>query len=67
MHLSQILQIVVFLTILTVFAVILGEYMAKVFQGENTWFSPIFNPIEKLLYKLLGVDETKEMDWKTYL
>ena len=63
---SQILQIVIFLSIVTVVAVILGEYMAKVFSGENTFLSFIFRPVEKILYRLFGVDENKEMDWKAY-
>jgi len=40
--------------------------MAKVFSGEKTWLSPIFRPMEKALYKLSGIDETKEMNWKIY-
>jgi len=60
------LQLGLFLTILTIIALVLGEYMAKVFKGEKTLFSFILRPIEKLLYKLFGVDETTEMDWKTY-
>lgn len=63
---SQILQIILILAILTIIAVILGEYMAKVFSGEKTLLSPIFKPVEKVLYKLFGIDENKEMDWKTY-
>lgn len=60
------LQLTLFLTILTIIALILGEYMAKVFKGEKTLLSFILRPIEKLLYKLFGVDETTEMDWKAY-
>jgi len=66
MHDSQILQIIILLSIVTVFAVFFGGYMAKVFSGEKTWLSLIFRPIEKILYKLFGVNETQEMDWKTY-
>lgn len=60
------LQLALFLTILTIIALALGEYMAKVFKGEKTLLSFILQPIEKLLYKLFGVDETTEMDWKAY-
>lgn len=60
------LKLALFLIILTVIALVLGEYMAKVFKGEKTLLSFIFRPVEKLLYKLFGVKETEEMDWKTY-
>lgn len=60
------LQLTLFLSILTIIALALGEYMAKVFKGEKTLFSFVLRPIEKLLYKLFSIDETTEMDWKTY-
>lgn len=60
------LQLALFLAILTIIALALGEYMAKVFKGEKTLLSFILRPIENLLYKLFGIDETIEMDWKAY-
>ena len=66
MYGSWVLQIILFLTILTIIAVILGEYMAKVFSGEDTILSSVCRPVEKKLYWLFGVDETQEMNWKTY-
>lgn len=63
---TVLVQLALFLTILTFVALLLGEYMAKVFKGEKTLLSFILKPIEKFLYKLFGVDETTEMDWKAY-
>lgn len=63
---TVLVQLALFLTILTFIALLLGEYMAKVFKGEKTLFSFILRPFEKLLYKAFGVDETLQMDWKTY-
>lgn len=63
---TVLVQLALFLTILTFIALLLGEYIAKVFKGEKTLLSFILKPIEKLLYKLFGVDETTEMDWKAY-
>lgn len=63
---TVLVQLALFLAILTIVALVLGEYMAKVFQGEKTLLSFILRPIEKLLYKLFSVDETQEMDWKVY-
>lgn len=63
---TVLVQLALFLTILTFIALLSGDYMAKIFKGERTLLSFILKPIEKLLYKLFGVDETTEMDWKTY-
>lgn len=62
-----IIQLAIFLTILVVGAWALGAYMAKVFSGEKTFLSFVFRPIEKLLYKLFGVDENSEMSAKQYV
>lgn len=59
-------QIALFLAILTGIALILGEYIAKVFKGEKTLLSFILKPFEDILYKILGIDETQKMDWKAY-
>lgn len=63
---TVLVQLALFLTILTFISLLLGEYMAKVFKGEKMLLSFILQPIEKLLYKLFGINETAEMDWKTY-
>jgi K+-transporting ATPase ATPase A chain len=56
------------LYLLIVFAVAkpIGTYMARVFSGETTFFDPVARPIERLLYRLTGVDEKKEMRWTEY-
>ncbi len=43
-----------------------GAYMARVFEGERTWLDPILKPIERLIYKLSGVNATEEMNWREY-
>ena len=48
-------------------AVFYGRYIAKVFQGERNLLTPIIRPIERGIYRLCGIDESKEMTWKTYL
>ena len=58
--------IVVFLVVVSGLAFPLGEYMAKAFQGKNTFISPILRPFEKFFYKVAGIDDSHEMDWKTY-
>jgi K+-transporting ATPase ATPase A chain len=66
MTINDLLPILLFLCVLTLFAVPLGEFMAKVFSGKRTFLTRIVGPVENLLYKLFGVDERDEMSWKTY-
>ena len=56
------------LFLLAIFAVAkpLGIFMARVFSGEKTFLDPIMRPVERLLYRVTGVDETREMPWKEY-
>ncbi|SEP20688.1 potassium-transporting ATPase subunit KdpA [Propionispora vibrioides] len=44
----------------------LGAYMDRVFSGEKTPLDRLFRPLERAVYRLGGIDETKETDWKTY-
>jgi potassium-transporting ATPase potassium-binding subunit len=43
-----------------------GLYMGHVLEGERTWLSPILRPVEKLIYKLCGVQADHEMNWREY-
>jgi K+-transporting ATPase ATPase A chain len=54
--------------LLIVFAITkpLGVFMARVFSREKTFLDPILRPIEKLVYRLTGVDEKREMRWTEY-
>jgi potassium-transporting ATPase potassium-binding subunit len=60
------LQIGVFL--LAVFAVtpVLGGFMARVFSRQKTFLDPVMRPLERLIYKLTGVDDAREMRWTEY-
>jgi len=44
----------------------LGLYMRRVFCGERTWLDVVLHPIERLVYRVAGVDETKEQTWMQY-
>jgi potassium-transporting ATPase potassium-binding subunit len=44
----------------------LGIYLARVFAGEKTFLDLILRPIERLMYRLCGVDEKHEMRWTEY-
>ncbi len=43
-----------------------GTYMAKVYQGEQTFLSPLLRPCEDVLYRLGRIERTDEMDWRRY-
>jgi potassium-transporting ATPase potassium-binding subunit len=45
----------------------IGGYMVKVFKGERVWLSRVIRPVERLAYKLIGVDEEHEQGWLAYL
>ena len=59
-------QILLFLAIILAITKPLGVYMAKVFSREKTFFDPVARPVERLLYRLTGVDENHEMRWTEY-
>ena len=60
------LQIAFYFVVLTALVVPLGRFMARVFEGERTFLSPVLRPVEKALYWLGGVDEKREQHWITY-
>jgi K+-transporting ATPase ATPase A chain len=60
------LQIIFFFALVLLAAKPLGIYMAKVFSRERTFFDFLARPIERLLYKLTGIDEEHEMKWTEY-
>ena len=59
-------QIGFFLLIVFVITKPLGVFMARVFSRDKTFLDPILRPIEKLVYRMTGVDEKREMRWTEY-
>ncbi len=59
-------QIGLYLILLLAITKPMGVYMARVFSGEKTFMDPVVRPVERLLYRLTGVDETHEMRWTEY-
>jgi K+-transporting ATPase ATPase A chain len=60
------LKIAVFFFILLGVTKPLGLYMRRVFSGEKTFLDPVLGRVERLVYRLGGVDSKKEQDWKAY-
>ncbi|HET6144361.1 MAG TPA: potassium-transporting ATPase subunit KdpA [Candidatus Acidoferrales bacterium] len=59
-------QIIFFLLVVLAVTKPLGMFMTRVFSREKTFLDPLLRPIEKVVYRLTGVDETKEMRWTEY-
>jgi potassium-transporting ATPase potassium-binding subunit len=59
-------QIALYFVVLTALVVPLGRFMARVFEGGRTFLSPVFRPVETVLYRAAGVDEGREQHWLTY-
>ncbi len=59
-------QIAIYFVLLTALVVPLGRYMARVFEGERTFLTPVLGPVERRLYRISGIDETREQNWITY-
>ena len=63
---NGIAQILIFTAIVSAAAIPLGIYMAHVFNGERTILSPVLRPVERAIYAICGVDETREQNWVAY-
>jgi K+-transporting ATPase ATPase A chain len=58
---------IIFMYLATVaLAIPLGKYIAKVFRGDRTWLD-FMAPLERLIFKLSGIDPNREMNWKQHL
>jgi K+-transporting ATPase ATPase A chain len=60
------IQIFVFLAVILALTKPLGVFMARVFSRERTFLDLVVRPVERLLYRLTGVDEEHEMRWTEY-
>ncbi len=61
-----ILQIAVYMALLLLVTKPMGTYMARVFSGERTLLTPVLRPVERLIYRAAGVDESAEMRWTVF-
>jgi potassium-transporting ATPase potassium-binding subunit len=66
MTLNGWLQIAVFFALVLLCAKPMGLYMARVYGREKTWLDPVLGPVERLLYRMTGVDANEEMRWTQY-
>jgi len=60
------IQILVFLGLILAVTKPIGLFMVRVFNRETTFLDPVLRPLERLLYRVTGVDENHEMGWAEY-
>lgn len=63
---TSILQYGLYLLILILLAIPLGNYIGKIMNGEKVFLSRILEPVENFIYKILKIDKKEDMDWKKY-
>ena len=66
MNSHDLLLIVAFLALVLVPAPFLGRFYYKVMEGQRTFLSPVFLPIERAIYRACGIHPDDEQDWKRY-
>jgi potassium-transporting ATPase potassium-binding subunit len=63
----EISGIICMYAIVVLMAIPLGRYISKVFLSERTILDPVWDPVDKIIYKLSGINIKKEMNWKQHL
>jgi potassium-transporting ATPase potassium-binding subunit len=66
MNLDSWLQIILYIVVLILLAKPLGSFMTKVYQGRHIFLDRVLGPVERLIYRISGVNPDQDMSWKTY-
>lgn len=66
MPLIDIIQLLVFFCVLLVLTKPIGIFLTSVFRNESTFLTPLIGPLERLIYRIIGVKPDQEMRWTTY-
>ena len=65
--LNSVVQVLLFLVIVLLITKPIGMYMTNVFSGKHTWLSPVCTPVERLFYRLCGINPEEEQNWVGYV
>ncbi len=65
--LNSVVQVSLFLIIVLLITRPLGLYLTNVFSGKRTWLSPVWVPVERLFYRLCGINPEEEQKWTGYV
>ncbi|MBZ0306362.1 MAG: potassium-transporting ATPase subunit KdpA, partial [Anaerolineae bacterium] len=60
------LQILFYIVVLLACVKPLGWYMARVYANQSVGLNRVFSPVERLIYRLSGVNPAAQMNWKVY-
>src|SRR6266481_5689177 len=61
------LQLALYVVALAIITKPMGLYLLRVLDvNGKTWLDPVFRPLERFTYRVMGVDPAKEHDWKQY-
>ncbi|MFI5226782.1 MAG: potassium-transporting ATPase subunit KdpA [Candidatus Limnocylindrales bacterium] len=66
MPVNDFITLVVFAAAILLITPLLGTYIAHVMEGDRTFLSPILAPVERVIYRVAGVDPSVEQGWKGY-
>jgi K+-transporting ATPase ATPase A chain len=59
-------QIGLYVLVLFLITKPIGIFLTRVFERQTTFLDPVLRPVERLIYRICGVDEDKEMRWTEY-
>jgi potassium-transporting ATPase potassium-binding subunit len=59
-------QIGLYVLVLFLITKPIGIFLARVFEREKTFLDPVLRPLERVIYRLCGIDENMEMRWTEY-
>lgn len=64
---NEIFGIVLMYAAVIAFAIPLGRYIGKIINDEPTWPDRLFNPVERLFFRISGIDPQVSMTWQQNL
>ena len=63
---NALIQVGLYFLLVLAVTVPLGAYMTRVFNREHTLLDPVLAPVERLIYRLCGIQPANEMTWVEY-
>lgn len=63
---TSLIQPILYFAVLLLLVKPLGNYMARVYEGQPTILAHLLSPVEKGIYRFMGIQPDEEMNWQTY-
>src|SRR6478672_11434494 len=64
---TEILGILFMYGLTIALAIPLGRYIGRVYEGKKTWLDAVFNPLDRIFFKLGGMNPSIQMNWKQHM